>query len=340
MSDHALAIQLVLYKSANELPPLLASLKAQTFQDWELFVFDNSCDQAASDASKLLLEQFGLPFQWTVGETNGGFISHNELFSQHQCPFTFIVNPDIELAPDHLERLMAHIQRDPALGAVTGLLLRKGGRGLDPHDDAVVDAAGLDYVCLGHVTDRFAGRRLGEVRSLLQDVQPVIGVSGSAALFRSEALETSAADKLPFDNTFFMYKEDVDLALRLVRRGYRALLDPSALATHARAAKAGSLTWGERIRMERARPLQLRERMYQNQWSLYAYHLSWRLGFVDLLKTIWHEKKRSLSLFIFGSPAALFRTWGRLVRSRASLMRRRRQLEENGMPHVQLRGRI
>ena len=41
-----IAVQVVLYKGAARLPKLLASLKAQTVHDWELHLYDNSCDPA------------------------------------------------------------------------------------------------------------------------------------------------------------------------------------------------------------------------------------------------------------------------------------------------------
>src|ERR671924_1039651 len=62
----------------------------------------------------------------------------------------------------------------------------------------------------------------------------VFGVSAAAALYRRAALEAVSDDGQIFDERFFMYKEDVDLAWRLRLRGYRAGVDGVAIGWHAR----------------------------------------------------------------------------------------------------------
>ena len=66
----------------------------------------------------------------------------------------------------------------------------------------------------------------------------VFGASGAAALYRREALDDVAypAGEV-FDEAFFAYREDADLAWRLQRRGWRCLYWPAARAWHARGLK-------------------------------------------------------------------------------------------------------
>ena len=66
----------------------------------------------------------------------------------------------------------------------------------------------------------------------------VFGASGAAALYRRAALEDVAyPGGEVFDERFFAYREDADLAWRLQRRGWRCLYWPAARAFHARGLK-------------------------------------------------------------------------------------------------------
>jgi GT2 family glycosyltransferase len=62
----------------------------------------------------------------------------------------------------------------------------------------------------------------------------VFGVSGCTALYRVAALEDVKIGTGYFDDDFFVYREDVDLAWRLRGRGWTARCVPSARAWHRR----------------------------------------------------------------------------------------------------------
>ena len=62
----------------------------------------------------------------------------------------------------------------------------------------------------------------------------VFGVSGCVALYRVAALRDVRISTGFFDEDFFVYREDVDLAWRLRGRGWTARCVPSALGWHRR----------------------------------------------------------------------------------------------------------
>jgi len=87
----------------------------------------------------------------------------------------------------------------------------------------------------------------------------VFGVSATAALYRRSALAAVALRPgETFDRRLGAYYEDVDLACRLRRAGWRALWAPAARALH-----AGSLT-GDRRRARRL------TRLHGNRWAVAA----------------------------------------------------------------------
>ena len=59
-------------------------------------------------------------------------------------------------------------------------------------------------------------------------------ITGALALFRRASLEASRVDGQVFDEDFFAYREDADLAWRLQGFGHRALYVPGAVAYHRR----------------------------------------------------------------------------------------------------------
>ena len=62
----------------------------------------------------------------------------------------------------------------------------------------------------------------------------VFGVSGAAALYRASFLHDAAIDGEPFDEDFFAYREDADLAWRGRLFGWTAFCEPRAVAYHVR----------------------------------------------------------------------------------------------------------
>jgi hypothetical protein len=103
----------------------------------------------------------------------------------------------------------------------------------------IVDSAGIDLDRAGLAWDRFGGRPADEVPARPVDV---FGACAGAALYTRELLE----DVGPFDEAFFAYLDDVDLAWRARLRGWRAVLAPAAVVRHAHSATAGAASTRKR----------------------------------------------------------------------------------------------
>jgi GT2 family glycosyltransferase len=111
----------------------------------------------------------------------------------------------------------------------------------------VVDAGGTSIDGRGIVFDRW-GLPVQIDRGLPVDddqgERPVIAVSGTACLYRTEVLRrTAMSDSEIFDQRFDCYHEDLDLGLRLRRLGRRAKWIGGARTVHLGSASGPALRW-------------------------------------------------------------------------------------------------
>jgi GT2 family glycosyltransferase len=214
---------------ARTLTATIASLAGQSLAPDRVVLVDNaSRDGSAAVASAAA---GALALEVVRNQDNRGFAAAaNAALRRTTAPWVLALNPDCRLAPDYLERLSSAARRGERIGAATGLLLRAAGPTLEPTD--TVDSAGIVVTASGRHLDRGAGTR---VDAAVCQPASVFGASGAAALYRREALDDVAyAGGETFDEGFFAYREDADLAWRLQRRNWSCLYWPEARAFHSR----------------------------------------------------------------------------------------------------------
>jgi GT2 family glycosyltransferase len=163
--------------------------------------------------------------------------------------FAAAVNAGIDALPDGIEAV-AILNDDAApergwLGALTGALERQPG--LAAVQGTVVDASTAVIDGRGIVFDHW-GLPVQIDRGLPVDddrgEHPVLAVSGTACMYRLEALRRAALqDSQIFDQRFDCYHEDLDLGLRLHRLGQPAGWRGGANTVHLGSASGPSWRW-------------------------------------------------------------------------------------------------
>jgi len=196
----------------------LASLERQKGVSLSLVVVDNA--SAAGERARIAQEA---PAARVIGfSRNLGFAGGaNEGIARTRAPFVLLLNNDAVLEPDYVARLAARLELDGRLAAAQGLVLSQDGR--------QVDGAGLEWNGRGEAVPILGG---ADASMAPREPFEVSGVSATATLYRREALDAVARGGAVFDAAFFAYYEDVDLALRLARSGWRFACDPRAVARH------------------------------------------------------------------------------------------------------------
>jgi GT2 family glycosyltransferase len=212
------AVNIVTFNSAGDIAACLESVAAQTFRDFHVHVLDN----ASSDDTIAKVK----PFDVTLVESkvNTGFAkAHNDLIRSYPAEYALILNPDAILRPDFIERIVSALDARPDAASATGKLLRFDGKTLD--STGIIMLRGQRHL------DRGAGEPdLGQ----FDKAEDVFGPSGAAALYRVKALQDVAINGQFFDEDFFAYREDADLAWRCRLMGWTSIYVPGAVALHRR----------------------------------------------------------------------------------------------------------
>jgi GT2 family glycosyltransferase len=147
--------------------------------------------------------------------------------------YVALLNDDAVPATDWLAPLLDALEDDAELAAVQGTVTDSVGAAIDGRGIA------LDPVGLPIQIDR-GGSPAPEPAG----PRSVLAVSGTATVFRTEALRAAAlADGSVFDPVFGSYHEDLDLGLRLRRIGWRSAWVPGAWVSHVGSVTARRLGW-------------------------------------------------------------------------------------------------
>lgn len=204
------------------LDPCLRSLAAQTYPDAELIVVDNG----SHDGSVHFVRSAWPNVRLLALSRNRGFAGGvNAGLYVARGEYIVLLNNDAIADPTLLAELIAPLEHDTTLAATAGVLTFA-------HQPQLIASAGVRMFRDGVALD---DRLLQPVAALPANPVPVFGPSGGAACYRRTALH----DVGVFDEGYFAYLEDVDLAWRLRLRGWATLLAPAAQAAHIYSATGG-----------------------------------------------------------------------------------------------------
>jgi hypothetical protein len=309
MTERApVAVVIVSWNSARYLPDCLASLSRLVRRPAEVVVVDAGSSDGSAEQAKRLYPTAVID----ACPTNVGYCAgNNRGIRATSSPFVLALNPDTVLEPDFLEQLLPAFA-EASVGMVAPKLLR--------FDRITLDSAGQELSRSRRPHDRGYGQ---PDRGQFERDEEVFGVCGAAALYRRAMLDT-LADPGPcyFDEAFFAFGEDLDLAWRGRRLGWRAAYRHRAVGYHAR----GGTTEG-RVGMRRgaaflARSPEARFHLLKNRY-LCILRNDTLAGYARNLPFVLARDLAVLGLALCVAPGALARLWReRAVFSRALALRR------------------
>jgi GT2 family glycosyltransferase len=214
----ALSVVVPSHNRPDLLCPCLASVTRHAPPDTDVIVVDDaSPGGAASDVARAFagVRVVRLP-------RRGGFCAAaNAGVRAARGPFVELLNDDAEVTAGWAEAALRAFAA-AAVAAVAPLVLVWPG---DGPGGPRVDSAGDRYYLGGVAGKRGHGRPLGPEHLR---PGPVFGASASSAFYRRDALLAVGG----FPEEFGAYFEDVDVAFRLHRAGYRVFYEPAARVLH------------------------------------------------------------------------------------------------------------
>ena len=171
---------------------------------FEIIIVDN----ASTDNSLKLAKSY----QVIKNSTNLGFATAvNQGIIAAKYEYVCLLNNDLNLHKNWLKIITNNIQKHPNIACVCGTVLSKDG--------TKIESQGISFDWSGKCIQNTINAKT---------LKYVWGSSGAVVVYNKNILEKIGL----FDEHYFAYIEDVDVAFRLQKHGYKTLIIPSATANH------------------------------------------------------------------------------------------------------------
>lgn len=270
---------------ADFLPSLKQALGFLPITEYQIEVVDNSritegenariLTEFEDQAFPIKLDKWRLNYE-RLGENIGFSRAYNLMIRRAVAvgaEYFLVINPDTQLNNSSISRLISVLDNNGDFGSVAPKILRwdYSNRQTTNIIDSlgIVLGRGLSFYDLHQgLADKIKGEGLS-----------ILGPSGAAGLYRRRALQAVAirngttGQEEFFDENFFMYKEDCDLAYRLFLAGYRSALVPGAVIYHDRTATSSSRRWVAVFKDRQSKSRSVKVWSLRNQ--LYIYQKYW-----------------------------------------------------------------
>jgi GT2 family glycosyltransferase len=228
MEDISLSIIIVNWNTRDVTRACLQSVQEHvTGVSYEVIVVDN----ASSDDSVAMMRQEFPQFQVIANTENAGFgRANNQAMRIARGRYFLLLNSDTLIFDDAIQRLLRYVADDPAIG-MAGCKLLFEDRSLQHscYRFPSLRLAVLEELLLYKLLPR---QRQGEI--LLNGywdyshARDVDWIMGAAMLLRREIFEQTGG----FDESIFMYGEEMEWCMRVRARGWRIAYTPECAIVH------------------------------------------------------------------------------------------------------------
>ncbi|MFX0201394.1 MAG: glycosyltransferase family 2 protein [Candidatus Hodarchaeota archaeon] len=268
-----LSVIIVNYNTADFLVRCLNSVASQSGIDSEVIVVDN-CSQDGS--SELLKNNFSW-IKLITNDRNLGFSrANNQALKMCSGKYVYYLNPDTEVRPDAFKAMVDYMESRPDIGLA-------GTRIVNP-----------DGSLQQSVENRYPGQKYAvlELKDLTKDIAWVLGASMIARRELIQALEG-------FDESFFLYGEDLDLCMRIRKAGWSIGYIPDAVVVH----------WGGQSERD-SLPVEVWEKKFKAESIFYHKHYSSKtiraIERANLAQAYWRILTLSLMLPFSGNQEKIY----------------------------------
>ncbi len=223
MTQKLVSIVIPNWNGKHFLAGCLDSIRKQTYGSLETIIVDNGSRDGSVEFIKTNYPEVRL----IAFDHNTGFSPAVNAGIRQACGrYISLLNNDTIIEPNWVEELVDALDRNPDVGSV-------GCKMLAYDDPKILDGVGDGYR-RGGLPGRIGHKERDQ--GLFDQPRYILGACGGAAMYRRELFDDIGL----FDDDYFAYLEDVDLALRAQSAGYKCLYVPTARVYHLGCGTTGS----------------------------------------------------------------------------------------------------
>jgi len=218
--DPLVSVVITNFNGKQFLEPCLSSLYRQSASNFEIILVDNG---STDGSTGFVREKFPDVSVIETGKNLGFAGGTNVGIRASRGKFILTLNNDTVTDPQYIDNLTKPMLSDPGLGMCASKMLLP---------DGTINSAGICISRSGAALDR----GISEIDTgNYQREEDVFGPCAGAALYRRSMLDEIGL----FDEDFYLYMEDVDLAFRGRMAGWNCRYIPSAKVFHFLAGTTG-----------------------------------------------------------------------------------------------------
>lgn len=207
----------------------------------EVIVVDN----ASTDGSLEYLQPKFPAVKWIINQTNFGFAKAcNEGLAEATGEYILFLNPDTIVAEDSFQNCLSFFQQHPDCGALGVKMIDGGGKFLKESKRSFPSPLTSLFKLFGFSmffpkSRLFSRYHLGHLDKNTDHEVDVL--AGAFMMIPKKVLDKVGS----FDETFFMYGEDIDLSYRIQKAGYKNYYFAGTTIIHFKgeSTKRGSLNY-------------------------------------------------------------------------------------------------
>ncbi|HEY0924872.1 glycosyltransferase family 2 protein [Rheinheimera pacifica] len=264
----------VLYNGKEVLEGFFESLASQTYQNYKLYVIDNSPDDETLDLAIQLADKYNVPAEFVNNNANLGVAKGNnqgiELSLFSGCEYVLLLNNDIDFKENVIEEILRNaVERDASI--VVPKIYYAGTNKIWQAGGGISRLTGIGY----HV---------GEGHEDKGQFDVIRHYENSSTCFA--LIHESVFDKVGFmDEDYFVYYDDTDFFYRCFKRNIKICYIPTITINHRVSFSSGgadspfSLRYGTRNLV-----IFFRKNMPLYSFAWYSFLLLSRIITVSLLK--------------------------------------------------------
>lgn len=301
-----ISVNILNFNQKHILKDCIISVLEQSYENLEIIVTDNSSSVELQDVIRN--ERYSIKF--IRNTVNKGYSkANNDFIYTAKGEYLLFLNADVVLDINFIEKMLKAIEKDKKIGIVQGKLYR-----MQPENKKgeILDSTGIILCKNRKNLDR--GFNLKDIAQD-DDRNYIFGASGAALFCRREMLEDVKINNEYFDEDFFAYREEVDLAWRAQLFGWKCVYVPNAIAYHYRNYAP------DRRKMM---PKELKRLQYRNRYLMLIKN-ELPLTFILHLPYILFFETASFFYVLFCEPF-LIKVWPEIIKLIPTMLNKRRQI--------------